>query len=149
MERYQKLERIVVDASVAVKWFVPEKDSDKALKLRELYLKGSLEIIAPTLIYYEVANALRFHPYYKLSQTELLRAVTILKNMQIAVEPTAKAWSNAFEISFLNNVSIYDAIYLAVSKLFNTKLVTSDRIMFEKLDSISKKSVSLLGDAIF
>jgi len=143
------LERIVVDASVAVKWFVPEKDSDKALKLRELYLKGSLEIIAPTLIYYEVANALRFHPYYKLSQTELLRAVTILKNMQIAVEPTAKAWSNAFEISFLNNVSIYDAIYLAVSKLFNTKLVTSDRIMFEKLDSISKKSVSLLGDAIF
>jgi len=149
LERYQKLERIVVDASVAVKWFVPEKDSDKALKLRELYLKGSLEIIAPTLIYYEVANALRFHPYYKLSQTELLRAVTILKNMQIAVEPTAKAWSNAFEISFLNNVSIYDAIYLAVSKLFNTKLVTSDRIMFEKLDSISKKSVSLLGDAIF
>ncbi|MEM2585199.1 MAG: type II toxin-antitoxin system VapC family toxin, partial [Thermoproteota archaeon] len=114
------MERIVIDASVAVKWFVPEKDSDKALKLRELYLNGALEIVAPTLIYYEVANALRFHPYYRLSEKELLKATSALKNMQIAIEPTVKTWRKAFEISALDKVSVYDAIYLATSISFKT-----------------------------
>jgi predicted nucleic acid-binding protein len=35
LEGCEGLERLVVDASVAVKWFVPEKDSDKALRLKD------------------------------------------------------------------------------------------------------------------
>ncbi|MBO3840307.1 MAG: type II toxin-antitoxin system VapC family toxin [Thermoproteota archaeon] len=143
------MERIVIDASVAVKWFVPEKDSDKALKLRELYLNGALEIVAPTLIYYEVANALRFHPYYRLSEKELLKATSALKNMQIAIEPTVKTWRKAFEISALDKVSVYDAIYLATSISFKTKLLTSDERMVEKLSDRIKKNVSHLADFTF
>ena len=143
------MERVVVDASVAVKWFVPERGSDKALRLRELYLNEALEIIAPTLICYEVANALRFHPYHRLSQKELLKAIAALKDMQITVEPTTKTWFKAFEISVLNDISIYDAIYLATSMSFNTKLITSDKGMVEKLSGSIKKSVSTLGDVAF
>ena len=63
------MERIVVDASVVVKWFVPEKDTGKALKLRDLYIRGDVELLSPTLLYYEVSNALRHHPYYGLTET--------------------------------------------------------------------------------
>ncbi|MEQ9715814.1 MAG: hypothetical protein ABGF52_09810 [Candidatus Asgardarchaeum sp.] len=44
--------RVVLDASVIVKWFVKEIYSDIALKLREDYLKGKIDIIVPSLVYY-------------------------------------------------------------------------------------------------
>jgi len=34
----------VVDASVAVKWFVPEKYYEKALRLRNVYLNGGVDL---------------------------------------------------------------------------------------------------------
>jgi predicted nucleic acid-binding protein len=143
------LERIVIDASVATKWFIPERNSDRALRLRGLCLDGTLEIMAPTLIYYEVANALRFHPYHRLSEVELLKAITALKNMQIAVEPAVKTWSKAFEISIINDISIYDAIYLATSLSFGAKLITSDREMFRRLSNSMRDNVSLLEELDF
>ena len=47
--------RLVVDASVAVKWFVREEDSDAATFLRD----GRHEIFAPRLMATEIGNALR------------------------------------------------------------------------------------------
>lgn len=66
LKRCAGVERIVVDASVAVKWFAAERDVDKALKLKDSYQAEDLKV-APTLISYEVMNALRFHPYYRLT----------------------------------------------------------------------------------
>ena len=44
----------VVNASVAVKWLVDEPQSEQALKL----LENDLPLLAPELIFAEVANAL-------------------------------------------------------------------------------------------
>ena len=60
MERVPK--NLVVDASVAAKWFVPETDSDKAVTLRNRHVEGGLTLMAPDLLIYEVANALVYHP---------------------------------------------------------------------------------------
>jgi len=38
---------IVVDASVVVKWFVEEEGSEEALKLRDGYIDGEVEIAVP------------------------------------------------------------------------------------------------------
>ena len=46
--------RLVVDASIAVKWSVIEQDSDLAAKL----IESDHELIAPELLAVEVANAL-------------------------------------------------------------------------------------------
>jgi predicted nucleic acid-binding protein len=40
LERYKK---IVVDANVAVKWFLPEKNYEKALKVRGLVLESKIK----------------------------------------------------------------------------------------------------------
>ncbi len=50
----------VVDASVVVKWLVEEEGSERALRLRDRYIDGKIEIIAPELITFEVLNALRY-----------------------------------------------------------------------------------------
>ena len=44
---------IVVDASVATKWFLPEPDSEDALGV----LTSGLKLVGPTLAKYEVAAA--------------------------------------------------------------------------------------------
>ncbi len=46
--------RFVVDASAAIKWFLPEIHSTAALRL----LDPSLELHAPDLLFPEVGNAL-------------------------------------------------------------------------------------------
>jgi predicted nucleic acid-binding protein len=41
--------KFVLDASVALKWVLPEADSAKAIALRENYRKGVHELIAPDI----------------------------------------------------------------------------------------------------
>ena len=48
------LDRVVVDASVAVKWFLPEVHAEAARQL----LRDKMTLLAPDLIWAEVANAL-------------------------------------------------------------------------------------------
>ncbi|MGB9895581.1 MAG: type II toxin-antitoxin system VapC family toxin [Thermoproteota archaeon] len=52
---------VVVDASVIVKWFVEEENSDNAIKIRDKYIEGEIKLVAPEIITFEVLNAL----YYK------------------------------------------------------------------------------------
>jgi len=54
--------RYVTDASVVLKWFsnIGENDLKKALKLREDFRRRKIDIYAPELLIYEIANVLRF-----------------------------------------------------------------------------------------
>lgn len=51
----------VLDASVIIKWFIVEEDSDKATYLRKEYMKNLTQIAVPDLMLYELTNALRFN----------------------------------------------------------------------------------------
>nr|MDO8099760.1 type II toxin-antitoxin system VapC family toxin [Candidatus Njordarchaeota archaeon] len=140
------MERVVVDASVAVKWFVTERDSNKALQLRDSYQGQKIELVAPNLIYYEVANALRFHPHYGLTEADLLDSITALRDMQIALDMTADIWLQAFDVSLSQGVSVYDAVYMAMSIVLDVKLVTGDRRLVEKLGESSRNRITLLEE---
>jgi predicted nucleic acid-binding protein len=48
----------VVDASVVLKWFLPEPDSAAADFLLEKFLNDEVELVAPDLILVEAASAL-------------------------------------------------------------------------------------------
>ncbi|MGQ4913110.1 MAG: type II toxin-antitoxin system VapC family toxin [Candidatus Asgardarchaeia archaeon] len=59
------MEKVVLDASVIVKWFVDEIYSDKALKLRDSCIEGKMLIIASTLLPFEVLSALKYTHLFK------------------------------------------------------------------------------------
>jgi predicted nucleic acid-binding protein len=50
------MEPVVVDSSVAMKWFVPENHSADARRILTGYQAGELTFLAPDLIYVEVGN---------------------------------------------------------------------------------------------
>ena len=41
----------VVDASVVAKWYLVEKFSEQALRLRDMHISGEIELVAPELLY--------------------------------------------------------------------------------------------------
>ena len=53
------MKKVVVDASVVLKWFLyDEVYGDKALGLLTRFVDGDLQIVAPSLLSYEVINGL-------------------------------------------------------------------------------------------
>ncbi|TMI44369.1 type II toxin-antitoxin system VapC family toxin [Candidatus Bathyarchaeota archaeon] len=133
---YSHVERapptLVLDASVATKWFVEEEGTEKALGLRDAYLDGNVRLTAPDLLIYEVGNALNYNP--KLSTTELVNSVQSLVEFDLELVPPSMDFiTQTTKTARKYSLSAYDASYAALSELVATKLVTADRKLYEKL----------------
>ncbi|MCK4580760.1 MAG: type II toxin-antitoxin system VapC family toxin, partial [Dehalococcoidia bacterium] len=106
---------IVLDASVVLKWFVDEEDSDQALRLREEFYTGEREIVIPDLLLFEVANALRYNPSF--TAEEIKEAVKTLFDIEIEIiTPTSSLLSKTIELAKDFDVTCYDAAYLALAE---------------------------------
>lgn len=136
----------VLDASVAVKWYVPEEGRERALRLRQDYMDEKIDLIAPNLIFYEVGNAVRFHP--GATAREVGEAVRGLRGMQVAVQNmTDTVVDSATEIAFTENITFYDAVYLAIAENVGVKFVTADKKLYEQIKK-RKNLISLLENYV-
>ncbi len=121
MERQKK----VVDASIAVKWFFEEVDTDKALKLIEKHLCGEIIITVPDLFLYEITNAMR---YKKSGTKNILTLLNELKKFQFFIYPVStEILEKTVELALKYELTIYDATYLALSELLDAQLITADK----------------------
>ena len=126
MEKQKK----VIDASVILKWFSKEIDSDKALKLKESHLSKEFILITPEFLILEIMNALR---YKKIDEPNLFKANKALWEIQLHVEHTNSfLLEKTISLSLKHNLSIYDAVYAALAQLHGCQLVTVD----EKLSKL-------------
>ena len=121
-------ERLVIDASVAVKWVVPEPDSERA----ELLLDHGL--VAPDLLFAECANVL----WKKVRRGELTKeeaeiAAQTLEQAELSVVSTRGYLAVATSIAVELNYPAYDAVYLAVAEASGLRLVTADDRLVRKV----------------
>jgi predicted nucleic acid-binding protein len=127
---------LVVDASIVVKWFVPEHDSASALKLRDAHKNGRITLFAPDLMPYELANALRYRA--ALSEADLKSAIESLFELDLTlITPSAKSISRTTSLARKLDVSVYDATYLELSETLECQVITSDGPFFEKVSKSS------------
>ena len=132
----------VVDASVAVKWYVQESDRARALRLRDDYAKRRVDLLAPRLILYEVGNALRYHPNADGNLSS--DGVRALHRMGFTVE-----WSDddavheAMRIAYSENITFYDAVYLALAEKEDAKVISADEKLIGKLREHGGRILSL------
>jgi len=54
--------RLVLDASAAVKLFREEEETPEMWQIVDLYKKRRVSIYTPSLLFVELANALRYNP---------------------------------------------------------------------------------------
>ena len=126
------MEEVVVDASVVVKWFVEEENSDRALWLRDRYIDGEIRILAPELMIFEVLNAL----YYKklFSESEMKEISESLEAYSFTLYPLKGEYAEkTLEVAFKNGVTVYDASYIALAMIKGTCMYTADEKLIRKL----------------
>ncbi len=126
------MKKYVIDASIAVKWYSAfgENELAKADKLLQDYVDGSCEFLAPTLIVYELANALRFNPNLKVSDVQ--RAMKDFFDLQITLEDPSRYMNSAMDLAFTYFLTVYDAAYAALSQITGIPLITADYQFYTK-----------------
>ena len=133
---------IVIDANIAIKWYVNQSGSIEA---NELAASNEI-LIAPELILAEAGNA--FWLYVKngmYSQASAHEAMAKLAHRLNEVIPLSDLIEQALAIAIKLNHSIYDCFYLALAEREKATLVTADRKLAgiaEKLDTVK---VQFLG----
>ncbi|MBS7653160.1 type II toxin-antitoxin system VapC family toxin [Candidatus Bathyarchaeota archaeon] len=123
---------LIVDASVVVKWFVDEEYSNKAIKIRDMYIDGKIRILAPEIINFEILNAL----YYKklFSENELREISEALDAYSFDLYSLKGEYSRkTVEIMFYNDITIYDASYISLAVMRNTFMYTADEDLISRL----------------
>lgn len=131
---------LILDASVIIKWYFEEQDSEKAIRIRDLYRNYIIEIIVPDLLYYEITNAIRFNR--NITAREKIR---IIKNL-FEINLETKVLDTQDFIDALNSAdkydtTIYDTIYYILAKKLNGKYITADQDFYSK---VNDKNVELL-----
>lgn len=119
----------VVDASVAVKWFVEEPLHDRAFDL----ITPGLSRVAPDLIFAEVGNALwRKTRQGEVSPDQGRLAIAGLEGFFDRIVRSEEIAADALEISVALDHPIYDCFYLACAKHTGGRLVTDDTRLIKK-----------------
>ncbi len=136
---------LVVDASVAVKWFFPEIYSEAA---RQIVL-SKREFLAPDLIWPEVGQAL----LKKVRRNEITseEAADILRDFSRFPLQTYESkilLDTAWVLADRHGVSVYDALYLALAMDRDCSLVTADRKFYEALQKSSGRRLVWIEDTL-
>jgi len=113
----------VIDASVAVKWFIPEIHSQAAVKL----LTGKRSLYAPDLIYAEVGNTLwKKWKHGELKPEEVLAVLEDFKRFPLISTPCESLTETSWAIVEKTAITFYDALYVALAFLENCPVITAD-----------------------
>jgi predicted nucleic acid-binding protein len=127
--------KYVVDASVVVKWFSKlEEDIENSEKLLNRHVAGTSPLASSSLVLYEVCNALRFNP--NLDEDDLLKAATSLLKLGLELVDFPEVFESAIALAFSQDITIYDAAYIAVSQTYHIPLITADYKLLAKIKNI-------------
>jgi predicted nucleic acid-binding protein len=121
------MDKLVIDASVVVKWFVVEAHSSEARRLLDAYQDGTVSFHAPDLLVAELANTIwKKQVFQGLTATEAKEILSAFVSLQVALIPAAELIDSAYDLAVDNRRSVYDALYLALSLRERCPLITAD-----------------------
>jgi len=120
----------VVDASVAIKWFMLEIHSEAALRLR----KPTYRLQVPALFLLECGNFI----CKKLRRGEISVAesdfmINKLRTAKLEWHPDEPLFPSAFAIANKTGRSLYDGLYLSLAIAIDGQMVTADLKFYESL----------------
>lgn len=120
----------VIDASVAVKWFLPpssEQYADNAFALLKRYVAGQVRFVVPDLFWAEVGNVCwELARQGRWSQKDAQAAVSGLKKRNFPTVSTLPLLEDAFAIAIAFDRSVYDSLYIALALTTKSEFITSD-----------------------
>lgn len=141
---------LVIDASVVIKFYIPEILSDNSEDVISRAASSELMLWAPDLLYPETGNILwKKHRLHELTSAEVEAIVDAITSLPIRIEQSKQIMPVAVSIAVHSGITVYDAMYIAVAKIYETRMITADRKLVEALAKTDfKKYVHWLGAGI-
>lgn len=125
-------EKVVLDASVVTKWYTKEKDSEAAIEYKDMHVSGKLTIFEPSLLIYEVTNALNYNPNF--SESDVKESIASLIDLDLKIiEPSKEMIAKIVSLARNYGTSIYDSSYLALGSMLDVNIITADSRFWEKI----------------
>ena len=125
---------IVLDASVAVAWFLPEQHASFAAGL----VAARRELTAPDIIVAEVGNALtKAFRRGDIKQPRVVAAIQHLSSGIVELQPSVPLLSDAADLACRLRCSVYDAAYLELARRRRISIVTDDARLAQVAGSIN------------
>ena len=124
------MKTFVLDASIAVKWALPQAREplmDQALRLLKGYADGEVEFIVPDIFWAELGNVLwRGTRQQRWSRDQAEAVLADIRTRDFQTVPSLLLLPAALAIAFKYDRSVYDCLYVALAVESKTELVTAD-----------------------
>lgn len=121
---------LVVDASVAAKWNLPDYAETLVIEANRLladYLADRVRLLVPDLFWTELANFLRKAVRRAtISESEAQSALKDMRERDLPTVPSGALIEEALSIALQFDCSVYDSIYVALAISAHAELVTAD-----------------------
>ena len=126
--------RYVLDACVALKWVLPEKDSPRAVRLRNDFRDHVHELLAPDIFAVEIAHSLSRAQRKKLIRPPqgMKRLIAVMRFPPI-LHASLLLLPRAFAMSSAEGIGVYDCLYVALAEREGCGLVTADEKLVKAL----------------
>jgi predicted nucleic acid-binding protein len=127
----------VIDAGIAVKWFLSEIHSDKAIHLLDQYQRQAIDLIAPDLLIAEATNV-----FWKRAARGDLTVQEAADNLQdlltinLPLVSAAALAPKALALAQAHQRSVYDCLYLALALERDCEFVTSDERLYNAIGKL-------------
>jgi predicted nucleic acid-binding protein len=127
------MKRYIIDASVGIKWFIPEIHSESASRLLQ---DGKFDLFIPDLFFAEIGNVL----WKKEQKKEITHSIanqilTEMAKFPLEIFPTQKILNISLEIATGLNRSFYDSLYLALAQITQGQMVTADKKFYNAISA--------------
>jgi predicted nucleic acid-binding protein len=124
---------IVVDASIAAAWVLPEIQTQAAVSL----LQTRRGLVAVDLIKVEVFSAiLKAVRIKRLTPAHAASAIENFNRVRLTLEPMGDVVPAAYDIAQRHSGSIYDACYIALARSLAAPLATDDEAMAKTAEAV-------------
>jgi predicted nucleic acid-binding protein len=133
------INKVVVDASVALSWVLPAEGTEQALSLRNLALSNpQTMLLVPPIFWYEVTNVLWVATrLQRLNNQNARKALDLLIDFEFTV--WAAELKHCLNLSLDHNLSVYDTAYLDLAIDQQATLWTMDQQLKKVAHSLNIK----------
>ncbi len=124
---------VCVDASVLIRWRVPQQSDPLVYELVDGWIEDGEELIGPALLFSEVISVLRLQAHKgTMDADDVDRIVWLFLRLGIRRIDNFTLYRRAFEFATqFGHARAYDAHYLAAAEQETCDLWTADRPLYE------------------
>jgi len=120
---------MIIDASVLLNAFFPDEHQTQAQLLLRNHAAGQLQLKAPTLLMYEINNAV-WQAERRGRITNGLTGEILQTASALGIELISMDWGDAIPLARRFGRSAYDAAYLTLAERLGEPMITGDLRMY-------------------